>query len=246
MIKTKFNNLLEMKYILNIILIFLAFYSFSQNQNNFRTYFKDEIIEANNFIKNSDKIFNQSCKKYKHNKNEITAIIYPELLRYNYLKDFFETSSLELVYVNYGSKAADFSIGHFQMKPSFVEQLEKYSKSHSKIDKKYKHLYINQKLNLKEKRKIIVKRLKNTYWQLAYLHTFIDICLDKFPKIRKEKKFNQIHFIAACYNNGFNFSFNTLKKRSVLKIFPFGTKYDGNQFCYADISCAYYKHIVKN
>ena len=246
MIKIKLNNLLEMKYILNIILIFLAFYSFSQNQNDFRTYFKDVIVEASNFLKNSDKIFKLSCNKYNHNKNEITSIIYPELLRYNYLKDFFETSSLELVYVNYGSEVADFSIGHFQMKPSFVEKLEKYSRSHSKIGKKYKHLFINHKLNLKEKRKIIVKRLKNTYWQLAYLHTFIDICFDKFPMIVKEKKLNQIHFIAACYNNGFNFSFNTLKKRSILKIFPFGTKYNGNQFCYADISCAYYKHIVKN
>ncbi len=66
----------------------------------------------------------------------------------------------------------------------------------------------------------------------------------KFPSIKKESKNNQIHFLAACYNNGFNFSFNTLKNRRVLKIFPFGAKYNGNQFCYADISCAYYNNKV--
>jgi hypothetical protein len=233
-----------MKSFITIFFYLTTLYSIGNETIDYKVYFKDEIIDATKYIKCNNKIFTQSCKKYKHNKNEVVAIIYPELLRYNYLKDFFETSSLDLVYVNYGSKAADFSIGHFQMKPSFVEQLEKYSKSHSKIGKKYKHLFINDKINSKEKRKIIVKRLKNIYWQLAYLHIFIDICFDKFPMIQKEKKHNQIHFIAACYNNGFNFSFITLKKRSALKIFPFGTKYNGSQFCYADISCAYYNHKV--
>lgn len=235
---------LKMKSFIIILVCFTTLYSFGNETIDYKVYFKDEIVDATKYIKCNNKIIIQSCKKYNHIKNEVVAIIYPELLRYNYLKDFFETSGLELVYVNYGSEAADFSVGHFQMKPSFIEQLEKYSRSHSKIGKKYKQLFINHKLNSKEKRKIIVKRLKNIYWQLAYLHTFIDICFDKFPMIQKEKKVNQIHFIAACYNNGFNFSFNTLKNRSVLKIFPFGTKYNGNQFCYADISCAYYNQKV--
>ncbi len=152
----------KMKSFIIILVCFTTLYSFGNETIDYKVYFKDEIVDAIKYIKCNNKIFTQSCKKYKHNKNEVVAIIYPELLRYNYLKDFFETSSLELVYVNYGSEAADFSIGHFQMKPSFVEQLEKYSKSHSKIDKKYNHLFINHKLNLKEKRKIIVKRLKNT------------------------------------------------------------------------------------
>ena len=229
-----------MKSLIHILIYFTTIYSFGNQTIDYKLFFKEEIIKANNYLKTTDKFFKKSCKKYKHSKKEITAIIYPELLRYNYLKDFFETSSLELVYVKFGSKAADFSIGHFQMKPSFVEQIEKKILSNSSLFKKYKSLIIKNQ----NKRSVRINRLKSTHWQLAYLHAFIDICMIKYPSIKKESKNNQIHFLAACYNNGFNFSFNTLKDRSVLKIFPFGTKYNGNQFCYADISCAYYNNKV--
>ena len=229
-----------MKSLIHILIYFTTIYSFGNQTIDYKLFFKEEIIKANNYLKTTDKFFKKSCKKYKHSKKEITAIIYPELLRYNYLKDFFETSSLELVYVKFGSKAADFSIGHFQMKPSFVEQIEKKILSNSSLFKKYKSLIIKNQ----NKRSVRINRLKSTHWQLAYLHAFIDICMIKFPSIKKESKNNQIHFLAACYNNGFNFSFNTLKDRSVLKIFPFGAKYNGNQFCYADISCAYYNNKV--
>ena len=39
------------------------------------------------------------------------AIGAPEIIRYQYFRDFLETSSLQLLYVNYGGDAADFSIG---------------------------------------------------------------------------------------------------------------------------------------
>ena len=229
-----------MKSLIPIAICFINLYSFGNKPIDYKEFFNNEIAEANSYLKKTDKIFIKSCKKHKHSKKEITAIIYPELLRYNYLKDFFETSSLELVYVKFGSKAADFSIGHFQMKPSFVEQIEKKILSNSALCKKYKVLIIKNQ----NKRSVRINRLKSTHWQLAYLHAFIDICMIKFPSIKKESKNNQIHFLAACYNIGFNFPLVTIKNRCNFKIFPFGTQYNGNQFCYADLSCAYYNQKV--
>lgn len=62
--------------------------------------------------------------------SEALAIVSPELIRWTAFKDFFETTALELLYVKKGKTYADFSIGHFQIKPSFVEQLEAYVSQH--------------------------------------------------------------------------------------------------------------------
>ena len=225
-----------MKLFIQISIYFSTLYSFGKETIDYKIFFKDEIIEANNYLKNTSQLFDHSCKKYKHSKKEITAIIYPELLRYNYFKDFIETSSLELIYVNFGPKVADFSIGHFQMKPSFVEQIEKQIQSDESLFKKYKSLIIKGK----NKRLVRINRLKSTHWQLIYLHAFVDLCQIKFPFLKKESQNNKIHFLAACYNIGFNYSLEHIKKRSHLEIFPFGIKYNEKQCCYSAISWSYF------
>ena len=222
------------------ILFFIYTFSFGSQKDKYMVFFKDEIVDASTFLIKSNKVFNHSCKKYKHSKELVTAIIYPELLRYNYLKDFFETSSLELIYVNYGSKAADFSIGHFQMKPSFAEKIENYILKHKQSLNAYKSLNMNKSFGKKAQRKIRVQRLKNLYWQLLYLQAFIDVCIHKYPCLKKESRKNKLRFLASSYNIGINYSFNEIKRRSSFNFFPFGSSYNGNQFCYADISYAYY------
>ena len=64
---------------------------------------------------------------------ELAAILFPELIRYSVYKDFFETQALELLYIDYGKKTADFSIGRFQMKPSFAEAVEAYILAHEQL-----------------------------------------------------------------------------------------------------------------
>ncbi|HMR44504.1 MAG TPA: hypothetical protein PKC40_11755, partial [Saprospiraceae bacterium] len=65
-----------------------------------------------------------TANRFKQNPREVMAVVFPEMIRYNLVKDFFETSALELIYANLGSREVDFSIGIFQMKPSFIEKLE--------------------------------------------------------------------------------------------------------------------------
>ena len=52
------------------------------------------------------------------------AVVFPEIVRYSDLEDLIQIRALKVLYVQYGRKYADFSVGHFQMKPSFIEQLE--------------------------------------------------------------------------------------------------------------------------
>ena len=52
---------------------------------------------------------------------EKTAIFFPELIRYSFIRDLLETTALEYLYIENGKNYADFSIGRMQMKPSFIE-----------------------------------------------------------------------------------------------------------------------------
>ena len=49
------------------------------------------------------------------------AVIFPELVRYSALRDKMEITLLKALYINLGDDYANFSIGQFQMKPSFAE-----------------------------------------------------------------------------------------------------------------------------
>jgi len=51
------------------------------------------------------------------------AIIFPELVRYSALRDKMEITLLKALYINLGENYANFSIGQFQMKPSFAEMV---------------------------------------------------------------------------------------------------------------------------
>jgi hypothetical protein len=43
-----------------------------------------------------------------------SAIVFPELIRYSYLRDVIEITALKALYVQYGSGYSDFSIGPFR------------------------------------------------------------------------------------------------------------------------------------
>ena len=52
------------------------------------------------------------------------AVVWPEMERYSRLQDLMETTANYGTYITTGG-GPDFSIGLFQMKPSFVEEMEK-------------------------------------------------------------------------------------------------------------------------
>ncbi len=65
-----------------------------------------------------------SLRKSEVDPNFARAIVFPETVRYSFLQNQAEIAGLMVLYVKYGSAYADFSVGRFQMKPSFAEQIE--------------------------------------------------------------------------------------------------------------------------
>jgi hypothetical protein len=223
------------------ILLFICFSGSILAKDSYEVYFKDEREEVAKFLQVNQQKMTQKAIKFHHENDFVTAIVYPELLRYNYIQDFIETSGLELIYMRYGAKTADFSIGHFQMKPSFAEHIEKYIEKNVVDFYHYKKLIIAPKATPVLQRKLRLTRLKQMDWQLTYLHAFITICEHKFHFLKFTTTKDKLRFYAACYNIGFHKKYQSILQNENSNTFPNGPKYFGTQFCYASIASAYYQ-----
>jgi len=112
-----------------------------------------------------------------------------------------EITLLKTLYVNLGEDYANFSIGQFQMKPSFAEMIREEApvvlgrrsgitfKTRSDFD------------DIKDFRKTIIKDLEDPKSQMNYLIVFIKICEKNFKTHRRDE-LSQIKFLATAYNFG--------------------------------------------
>ena len=203
--------------------------------------FEKDILAAVNFLRNEKKtvleIKNSSYTVRKDSfgeGREALAIVFPEMIRWSAFRDFFETKSLETLYVLGGKSAADFSIGHFQMKPSFIENLEKYVSEHFALN--HFNYIIPSQNNGEECRSERVKRLKQFKWQLRYAHVYWAVARDLFKNKIFKTPAERVHFFAAAYNYGFEKPLSDIEKWQNKVAFPYGVQYKGNQLVYANIA----------
>lgn len=170
------------------------------------------------------------------NRKEIISIVYPETQRYNLLQDIIKSTIDESLYVQYG--IADYSIGLFQMKPSFIEQLEGYVVKNDLSQ--YSFIKIDCD-NIVKCRKERIRRLKQEAWQLKYAFVFWEVARHLFKELLFDSKEEQIHFFATAYNYGFLKTIDEIKAWQCKRAFPYGLKYRGPQESYGDMAVKYYK-----
>ncbi len=167
-------------------------------------------------------------------KAEILAIVFPEIIRWNEFQDVIEMSANRTLYVNGGSKLGDFSLGSFQMKPSFIESLEGYISLNKDLDD-VENIILDAK-NEKENRKERITRLEDFEWQLKYAYVFWIVANHKFKNLKFQNKESKIRFFATAYNTGFMKSIKTIQYWELKKEFPFGSKMNPNCQAFADFS----------
>ncbi len=169
------------------------------------------------------------------------SVVFPEVIRFNSFTDFIETKTLEWVYVDFGAERADFSVGLFQMKPSFVEKLEEASKSDPSVFRLFNDvLSYPATLSAPEIRKMRVARLQNFEIQLSYAQVFLLICNEKFKAEKFVDTAEKIKFYAAAYNFGFDKNIKDIKEWTTRKAFPYGVKFKGKQMIYSEVSANFY------
>lgn len=173
---------------------------------------------------------------------ECEAIIFPERLRYSRLKDGMEQAALHMLYVQGGKESANFSIGAFQMKPSFAEEIEAAWMS-TPMRHVYKLYFDTQ--NNRESRQRRIKRLSDERWQCVYLAIFVRLMLEREPSLKALPSEERVRLLATAYNLSFSDPLDVLRRRQDSKTFHLDmlpskkTVY----YSYADIAAQWYDNL---
>jgi hypothetical protein len=239
-----------MKKSIIILFLFLTSASFTSNKysldpkerlfsfkNEGIEYYRKEINRAFSLLKKEKKKID--LELHKNEKAQILSIAFPEMLRYDSYSDYLETSSNRILYVNEGKKASDFSTGYFQMKPSFIEDLENYVANTESL-KPYSWIVILKKNEI-EARKERVNRLGNFQWQLRYLKVFWFVAEYKYKNIGFKTTPDKIRFFATAYNYGFTKPDKEITKYQSVKKYPPAEKPNAEKLAFADFSIDFIK-----
>lgn len=198
---------------------------------------------AINYIEENRKDFHCVFNSLDVSPQECEAIIFPELLRYSHFQNSLEQTALRMLYVKGGTQAANFSIGVFQMKPSFAEEVET-AWMKSPMRHTYK-LYFDM-MDTKEARRQRINRLENEEWQCVYLAIFYRLLLEREPSLTGINAPERVKLLATAYNRSFTASLDEWEKWQNQKTFHLDllpssqTKY----LSYSDIALNWYISIT--
>lgn len=161
----------------------------------------------------------------------VLSVVGPEWVRYSMVRDLMETKALEFAYVRFGCEAADFSIGPFQMKPSFIEDLEKAAGiGYGAADPAMQ-------------RRLRLQRLKDIRWQYYYAFSFYSLSQNRFAAVLAAEESQQLAFIASAYNFGFTKPVKSIEKWQEAEVFPYGSAFRGQQESYAQVALRFYEML---
>lgn len=217
---------------MKLILFTLFFNSFFIQANEW----DEKYLQAEYYCYSIQDEFATIAETYDLDYRDVLPIIFPECLRFNVFSDQLETTALEYLYVKNGSQFADFSIGRFQMKPSFIERLEQeLEKIDLPYDQKKKFQLIENSTNARAER---VSRLTDLKWQIHYLCLFYKVVDQRYSSLKWENKLQKLSFFAAAYNYGFFNTVANIKKWENQCVFM-ADEY-GNMQSYAQIASKFY------
>lgn len=163
------------------------------------------------------------------------AVVFPELIRYSKWQDEIETAAVNGLYVLQGTSGANFSIGRFQMKPSFAEEVEA-AWNRSVLAKE--HSFVFNLQDAAEARRSRIRRLSTLEGQCQYLAIFIRLQFLRHPQLKPLQLKEQVGILAAIYNHSFSTTWEQASRLRHQKHFHTDMIATRNtkKYCYADIA----------
>lgn len=212
-----------------------------QQQLNYCELFGSDWQKAISYLNENDSWIRQSLEKYDIPYNEAVAVIFPELVRYSAISDKMEITLLKALYRNIGRGYADFSVGEFQIKPSFAERIR--SAIPTVMGRKSAELFKRRSSykNDYEYRVAIITDLENPRAELNYIIAFYLICKKRF-EIEKLDEMTRIKLLATAYNAGFWKKKEDIRKMEDKKFF--NTKmFKTENYSYANVALFWYNNF---
>lgn len=194
-----------------IFILGLLLVSFTPpGETDFRKVFGEKYTWAESWLDQNDAVIKEYASAFDIPEEELKAIVFPELIRYNSFFNAIEIESLKFLYVKEGTDYADFSVGYFQMKPSFAERLEKDAINLLPVKYLAENGWSINNEDSEETRRARVKRLSNVRQQLLYLCAFYKICDKRFTSYPFKSPGDRVKLFATCYNAGYHRSLDSL------------------------------------
>ena len=234
-----------MKFIRKILIVplFICFgiISFPQ-QTDYKKVFGSNWEKAESFISENEFWMKQLSERYDVSYPLAIAVVFPELIRYSAIRDKMEITLLKALYINLGEDYANFSIGQFQMKPSFAESIHrKVPLLKGRLRIQFREKIINE--DIRKYRESIVKDLEEPESQFLYLIAFIKICGSVY-NLKEMDDEERIKFLATAYNFSFQKSYEEVAKMTDKKFF-YPKLVRADSYSYADISAFWYENYRK-
>lgn len=163
------------------------------------------------------------------------AIVFPELLRYSMWQDEIERAAVHALYIIGGKEKANFSIGRFQMKPSFAEDLE-HEWNSSSLAKEYGFSF--NLLDNPGARRSRIHRLSDIIGQCRYLAIFIRLQQLRHHWLNVSSPKDRLRYLATAYNYSHTASRQAVERMQYKRKFHTDivkTRYT-RLYCYADIA----------
>ncbi|MEL6867198.1 MAG: hypothetical protein AAFP19_22425 [Bacteroidota bacterium] len=226
-------------------LVFLLSLPFLLMALNVPVDFDLEFREAMDFIHQNQRTIHQVAKQFDGPQEEALAVVAPELLRYNLFRDLLETTALELAYVQYGAEVADFSIGPFQMKPSFTASVEEFVLADEQLKKCYGDAILRIPFHHKAIRQARLDFMESLEGQLYYAFLFAQMMSEGHDESQFTSHKDKLSYWATAYNCGHTRPTSELMQCMHQPVFPYGADFDIVQYSYAAWSQLFYQHLLK-
>jgi hypothetical protein len=225
-----------------ITILCLELISFSQ-QEDYKKIFGSDWEKAEAFVSENETWMKQLSEKYSVSYPVAIAVVFPELVRYSALRDKMEITLLKALYINLGEDYANFSIGQFQMKPSFAESIhQKVPLLKGRLRNQFREKTRNN--DIRKYRASIVKDLEQPESQFLYLIAFLKICGTIYNLEEMDEDY-RLKFLATAYNFSFQKSFDEVEKMTDKKFF-YTKLVKAESYSYSDISAFWYNNYQKN
>jgi hypothetical protein len=176
----------------------------------------------------------------------LLPVVFPELLRSSVIRDEAEALGMAVLYVNGGARLADFSVGRFQMKPSFAEALEAVLPTLPDLPEALSAITrYPEALDERGRRAARLGRLRDQAWQLRYLAAFEHV-VEWRSRTASQPTEVRIRFLAAAYNRGFWFTAEEIRAAGLWRLFPRAGRGAPGPYRYADVAVDFYERIWRD
>lgn len=224
-----------------ICLLIFPLQIFSQEQSALVFFRLNKRKDYNFAVTKAREVYNELKNQDYPFALEATSVVFPELIRYSEFQDQIEALMNELMAIT-TEESSGFSIGYFQMKPSFASQVEQIISFFPELKSKYPKIDFDGDLSTASARHDRIVRLKKMDFQIEYLKAFVDFEIMNLD-LENETMENRIMYLGAAYNAGIQFSKKGLERYFTLTTFPSGKK--GLYFNYPSICVEASKLIGK-